>query len=149
MVTKKAKELYYIQVEKFLKDIKNIYPELCDWIGVYFKASFLLNENSTDLVLGPFIGEPTDHIRISIDKGFCGMAIRENRVVNITDVTKGDTHIACSLETRSEIVIPLFNNDGESFAELDIDNNELNAFTKDIEENLIKLCKDFPPYQEK
>lgn len=127
----------------WLKEVKAMYPEIFDWVGIYFKSSFLLGEDNTDLVLGPFLGESTEHQRISLDKGFCGMALREERVLNISDVTQDETHIACSLKTRSELVIPLENEKGELIAELDIDSNQLGAFSLEIEAKVKEYCLTF------
>jgi len=137
-------EEYFLRVKHWLLDLKSKKPEVCDWIGIYYKESYLYNLNSTDLVLGPFIGEPTDHVRIPIDRGFCGMALREERVVNVADVTKDSTHIACSLKTRSELVIPITDKSGHYVAELDIDCNALNDFTPEIENFFTEAVKTFP-----
>ncbi len=137
-------EVYFAKVLEWLHQTKNLKPDVCDWIGIYFKESYLKETSSTDLVLGPFIGEPTDHIRIPIDRGFCGMALREERTVNVPDVTIGDTHIACSLKTRSELVIPISNQDGKFVAELDIDCNRLSAFTPELEKLFTEAVKNFP-----
>ena len=118
-------------------------PELVDWIGIYFKASYLNDEDSTDLVLGPFIGEETDHVRIPIDRGMCGLALREEKVVNVADVRAESEHIACSLKTRSELVIPLLGEDGVFIAELDIDSNTLNAFDSELEKKFRDFSESF------
>ncbi|MBY0413956.1 MAG: GAF domain-containing protein [Bdellovibrionales bacterium] len=137
-------EVYFSKVQKWLEEVKSTHPEVCDWIGIYYKESYLHKINSTDLVLGPFIGEPTDHVRISIDRGFCGMALREERTVNVPDVTADDTHIACSLKTRSELVVPIADKSGSYVAELDIDCNRLNAFTPELEKHFQNIVKSFP-----
>jgi putative methionine-R-sulfoxide reductase with GAF domain len=135
---------YFNDVLHWLKKIKGEQPDVCDWIGIYYKESYLTKTNSTDLVLGPYIGEETEHVRIPIDRGFCGMALREEKVVNVADVTKDDTHIACSLKTRSELVIPIANKQGVFVAELDIDCNRLNAFSPEIENYFKEQVKTFP-----
>lgn len=137
-------ELYYSKVLSWLQTLKMEQSQVCDWIGIYFKESYLHNINSTDLVLGPFIGEKTDHVRISIDRGFCGMALREERIINVADVTIDSTHIACSLKTRSELVVPIANKNGEYVAELDIDCNHLNAFTPELEMYFKNAVQSFP-----
>lgn len=131
------------ELETWLKKAKDIAPEVVDWIGIYFKASYLNDENSTDLILGPFIGEETEHTRIGIDKGMCGLALREEKIVNVADVRKEGEHIACSLSTRSELVIPLKGDDGSFVAELDIDSNTLNAFTPELEKKFREYCESF------
>ena len=135
---------YFSEVLKWLQHLKNEQPNVCDWIGIYYKESYLKDTTGTDLVLGPYIGEETEHVRIPIDKGFCGMALREEKVVNVADVTKDDTHIACSLKTRSELVIPIADRKGNFVAELDIDCNRLNAFSSEIEKFFTEKVKSFP-----
>lgn len=137
-------EKYFTQIRSWLEETKALAPEVCDWIGIYFKESYLHNIDSTDLVVGPYIGEETEHVRISIDRGFCGMALREERTVNVADVTKDSTHIACSLKTRSELVVPIADKDGKFIAELDIDCNRLNAFSPELEALFQRAVKTFP-----
>ena len=137
-------KIYYAKVLEWIEEIKSQRPDVCDWIGIYFKESYIDKLDSTDLVLGPYIGEETEHTRISIDKGFCGMALREERTINIADVTRDATHIACSLKTRSELVIPITDRNGLYVAELDIDCNKLNAFTPELEAFFKKAVHSFP-----
>lgn len=137
-------DIYFAKVLEWLEQVKSKEPQVCDWIGIYFKESYLTQTDSTDLVLGPYIGEPTDHVRISIDRGFCGMALREERTVNVADVTQDSTHIACSLKTRSELVVPIADQNGKFVAELDIDCNQLNAFTKELESYFQEAVNSFP-----
>lgn len=137
-------KIYSAKVQEWLEKIKSQQPQVCDWIGIYYKESYIDKLDSTDLVLGPYIGEETEHTRISIDRGFCGMALREERTVNVADVTKDATHIACSLKTRSELVVPIADKSGKYVAELDIDCNRLNAFTKELEEFFQQAVKSFP-----
>lgn len=133
------------ELENWLKEAQKIAPEIVDWIGIYFKASYLNGEDSTDLVLGPYIGEATDHTRIPIDKGMCGLALREEKIVNVADVREESEHIACSLSTRSELVIPLKGNDGSFVAELDIDSNTLDAFSPEVEKKFREFADTFIP----
>ncbi len=115
---------------RWLVDAKEIAPAVADWIGIYWKESFLLEKKtSKDLLLGAYFGEATEHTRIPLNKGLCGLALTEERVVNVDDVSKEDRHIACSLKTRSELVIPLHNRRGKFVAELDIDSYKQSAFT--------------------
>lgn len=145
-------EIYFAKVLSWLEELKSKEPSVCDWIGIYYKESYLYKLDSTDLVIGPYIGEFTEHVRIPIDRGFCGMALREERTVNVADVTQDSTHIACSLKTRSELVVPIADKNGKFVAELDIDCNRLNAFTSELElffQNAVKsfpLLEDFIPF---
>ncbi len=141
-------DIYRAKVLEWLETVKKAQPEVCDWIGIYYKESYIDKIDSTDLVIGPYIGEVTDHVRISIDRGFCGMALREERTVNVADVTKDETHIACSLKTRSELVIPIKNKKGDFVAELDIDCNRLNAFTPELQKYFEEVTRSFPLMEE-
>jgi len=137
--------VHYIQILYWLKQLKDWKPEIIDWIGIYFKESYIYQNASNDLMLGPYLGQPTSHVRISIDRGFCGLALREERSVNIANVLNDPTHIACSLSTRSELVIPIKSAKGEFVAELDVDSNQVAAFTPEIERKINDFLKNFPP----
>jgi len=132
-----------IKILNWVYGAKKLAPEVCDWIGIYYKANYFLKKDTTDLYLGPFIGEPTDHKIIPLTEGLCGLALREERVVNVKDVNNDDRHIACSLKTKSELIIPLKNHNNEMVAELDIDCNSLGAFTSEIEELFTEYSKSF------
>lgn len=135
---------YNLKVLTWVNEAKKKIPEVADWIGVYFKTEYISGEKSSNLVLGPFIGESTDHTIIPIEKGLCGLALREERVVNVKDVHADSRHIACSLKTNSELIIPLTSASGDFVAELDIDSNSPAAFTTEIEELMKEHCKSFP-----
>ena len=94
-----------------------------NWVGIYFL-------DGKELVLGPYVGAPSPHLRIPVDKGICGAAVREGRTVNVPDVNADPRYLACSLETKSEIVVPL-QADGRILGELDIDSHSPSAFTPD------------------
>jgi GAF domain-containing protein len=92
-----------------------------NWVGFY------LLEGDT-LVLGPFVGKPTEHVRIPLHKGICGAAASTGQTVVIDDVAADPRYLACSLETRSEIVVPI-RRDGCVVGEIDIDSDAPAAFT--------------------
>jgi GAF domain-containing protein len=101
-----------------------------DWVGFYFA------ENATKtLHLGPYAGEPTDHKVIPFGKGICGQVAESNSTFLVEDVHAQDNYIACNINVKSEIVVPLFIN-GENVGQIDIDSNKVNAFSKDDEELL-------------
>jgi L-methionine (R)-S-oxide reductase len=79
------------------------------------------------LVLGPFRGAPTEHVRIPVTEGICGVAIAHGNTVIADDVASDRRYLACSLETRSEIVVPIRVNDG-MVGEIDIDSHWRRAF---------------------
>ena len=93
------------------------------YTGVYL---YLL-EGET-LVLGPYRGRPTEHTRIPIGAGICGRAARVKETVMVDDVNADAEYIACSLQTRSEIVVPIMRGD-QVFGEIDIDSDVPAAFT--------------------
>lgn len=132
-----------LEVLRWVRKARDMYKDLNHWTGIYYKASFALSEDSTDLILGPYIGAPTDHVRIPIDKGLCGLALKEEKVINIGDVKENPLYLACSLETKSEIVIPIKGPDDSFIAELDIDGHIANSFAPHIEEKLTSYCDTF------
>jgi L-methionine (R)-S-oxide reductase len=93
-----------------------------DWVGFYFR-----NGEKEELILGPYVGEPTDHTVIPFGKGICGQVAVSNQNFVVPDVTAQDNYIACSMTVKSEIVVPLFV-DGENIGQIDIDSEDLNAF---------------------
>ena len=91
------------------------------------------------LRLGPFIGAPTDHVFIAVGRGVCGTAVAENRNINVPDVTRAPNYLACSSETRSELVI-LIRKGGKIFAQIDVDSHELDAFDHDAVTHVEKVA---------
>lgn len=134
-----------VKVAEWLHELKSEHGQIIDWAGIYFKQKYFDKKSaSRDLVLGPFLGKSTTHVRIGLHEGFCGLALSEERVINVKDVRSDSRHIACSLSTQSELVIPLKGKDGEYFAELDLDSNTLNAFSGEMEEEMKKFAESFP-----
>ncbi|MGA9585317.1 MAG: GAF domain-containing protein [Terracidiphilus sp.] len=95
-----------------------------NWTGFYM----LDPEDSNILVLGPFRGAPTEHIRIPVSEGICGAAVAQGASILVDDVASDRRYLACSIETRSEIVIPVRVH-GEIVGEIDIDSHEPAAFS--------------------
>lgn len=131
------------EVFEWVWKAKEIAPELFDWIGIYYASSLVLDTESTDLLIGPYFGEWTDHVRIPLNRGLCGMAMREERIINVADVHSMPEHIACSLKTKSELIVPLYDKSGKMVAELDIDSHTANAFSPELEERVKKHCESF------
>ena len=90
------------------------------WVGIY-----LLDGN--ELVLGPFEGKPSPHARIPLGRGICGAAASEKATIIVDDVNADPRYLACSIETRSEIVVPIMAA-GEVLGEIDIDSDRQAAF---------------------
>ena len=93
-----------------------------------------------ELVLGPFQG-PLACIHIPYGKGVCGTAWKRNETVVVPDVDEFPGHIACSSESRSEIVVPV-RRDGRVCAVLDIDSRELSTFDETDRKYLEMIVKD-------
>jgi putative methionine-R-sulfoxide reductase with GAF domain len=91
------------------------------WVGVYWRED-------DELVLGPWEGpEETEHTRIPIGEGICGAAARSGRTEIVADVSEDERYLACFVETRSEIVVPIKKGD-EVIGEIDVDGTEVAAF---------------------
>jgi len=102
------------------------------WIGFYF-----LKDNR--LVLGPFQGTPAC-VYLSLDSGVCAEAVKTRSTVVVDDVTKFPGHVACDPNSKSEIVVPLFNSKGEIKAVLDLDDDEFSSFDEVDKEWLEKIA---------
>ena len=109
-----------VQICHLLKDNIDYY----DWVGFYFR-----NGDKEELVLGPYVGEPTDHTVIPFGKGICGQVAVSNQNFVVPDVKAQDNYIACSISVKSEIVVPLFVN-GENIGQIDIDSSVIDPFTE-------------------
>ena len=94
----------------------------CDWVGFYRVVAPDL------LKIGPYQG---GHgcLTIPFDRGVCGAAARQRAIQLVDDVDRFEGHIACSSNTKSELVIPCFDQDGRLFGVLDIDSDQPNFFT--------------------
>jgi GAF domain-containing protein len=102
------------------------------WVGVY-----LLRGDT--LVLGPFVGPPTEHTRIPVGTGVCGTAVAEGRNLVVDDVRELDNYLACSVGTRSEIVV-LIRDGGGVVGQFDVDSDDVAAFGPDDEARLERLA---------
>ena len=90
------------------------------WVGIYMLEG-------DELVLGPFRGKPSPHSRIPLNQGICGAAASTKETIVVDDVDDDPRYLACSLDTRSEIVVPILA--GETvLGEIDIDSDKKAAF---------------------
>jgi GAF domain-containing protein len=103
------------------------------WTGFYR----VVND---ELLLGPFQG-PVACMHIPFGRGVCGSAWKQRQTIVVPDVEQFPGHIACSSLSRSEIVVPLFTEEGEVSAVLDIDSKELNTFDDTDRQYLENICK--------
>jgi GAF domain-containing protein len=108
-----------------------------DWVGFYMIEEGGFGEDPV-LVLGPYVGAVTQHKRIPLNQGICGAAASSGQTVVVDDVKSDPRYLACSLETRSEIVAPVFVK-GEVVGELDVDSHTPAAFNED-DHKLVEHC---------
>ena len=106
-----------------------------DWVGFY-----LVGSKPRELLLGPFIGEPTEHVCIPFGKGICGQAAQMKRTIIIQDVAKETKYLACAPDVKAELVVPILKK-GEVLGELDIDSLTISSFTWEDRNLLEKICK--------
>lgn len=137
-VSTNKKERYEVllpQIEALVADEKDVVANLSNvvaalrqamgffWVGFYIVRE---NQKESQLVLGPFQG-PIACTRINFGKGVCGTSWKEKRTIVVPDVELFPGHIACSSDSKSEIVLPAFKN-GEVALVLDVDSDRLNDF---------------------
>jgi GAF domain-containing protein len=107
-----------------------------NWVGFY------MLENSAAqppmLVLGPFQGAMTPHTRIPLNQGICGAAASSGKTIVVDDVSQDSRYLACTIETKSEIVVPVFVH-RKVVGELDIDSHFSAAFSQEDRE-LVEHC---------
>jgi L-methionine (R)-S-oxide reductase len=107
------------------------------WVGIY-----LLYSN--ELVLGPYVGKPSPHTHIPLGRGICGAAAAEKATIIVDDVNADPRYLACSLETKSEIVVPIMLG-GDVLGEIDIDSDRHAAFTNDDKVLLDRVAERLAP----
>ncbi|MBS7333604.1 GAF domain-containing protein [Faecalibacter bovis] len=108
--------------------------EYYNWVGFYFK-----NGDKNELKLGPYVGAETDHTIIPYGKGICGQVAESNQTFVVPDVYAQDNYLACSIETKAEIVMPIFKN-GENIGQIDIDSHTIDPFTDADTKLLEYIC---------
>lgn len=119
-------------------NLANISAALKEAFGFFWVGFYLKKENQ--LVLGPFQG-PIACTRINFNKGVCGHCYTTKEVVIVPDVEAFPGHIACSSASKSEIVLPALDKNGEVFLVLDVDSDQLNDFSEIDAEGLSKIMK--------
>ena len=127
-----------ISTEEKLQKVCQLLSDEIDyynWVGFYFK-----NGDKNELKLGPYVGAETDHTIIPYGKGICGQVAESNQTFVVPDVYAQDNYLACSIETKAEIVVPIFKN-GENIGQIDIDSHTINPFTDDDTKLLDYICK--------
>lgn len=113
-----------------------------NWVGIYVL-------DGDQLRLAHWRGPaPTEHITIPIDKGICGAAVREGKTIIVGDVTADPRYLQCFLNTRAEIVVPIWAY-GKALAEIDIDSDIPNSFTEEDRNLLEEVAATIARYIEK
>jgi len=107
-----------------------------NWVGFYM----LDPQDASVLVLGPYHGAPTDHVRIPVSEGICGAAVAQGETVIVDDVSADPRYLSCSIETKSEIVVPIRVRD-QIVGEIDIDSHDLSAFGPE-DRTFLEKCAD-------
>ena len=102
------------------------------WVGIYLM-------DGDELELGPYRGKPSPHTRIPLGQGICGAAATEKATIIVDDVNADPRYLACSIETRSEIVVPIMSGE-RVLGEIDIDSDRHAAFTADDRELLEQVA---------
>jgi len=108
-----------------------------NWVGFYMLEKAAGSEPPA-LVLGAFRGAMTPHTRIPLNQGICGAAASTGKTVVVDDVNADSRYLACSIETKSEIVVPIFVR-GTVVGELDIDSHFAAAFAP-VDRELVEHC---------
>lgn len=121
-------------LQKFIVEMIPARLPYYNWTGFYMVDPL----DSEMLVLGPFHGAATEHVRIPVSEGICGAAVAQDATVIVDDVNADPRYLACSLETKSEIVVPIRVR-GRVVGEIDIDSHELAAFT-DADGDFLERC---------
>jgi len=106
-----------------------------NWVGFYMLEP---GTKPPVLVLETFLGAMTPHTRIPLNQGICGAAASSGKTIVVDDVSKDSRYLACSLETKSEIVVPVFVK-GQVAGELDIDSHFSAAFGAE-DQTLVQYC---------
>lgn len=106
----------------------------------YFWTGFYLLDNNGELVVGPYQGPLACQI-LEKNVGVCWAGINSKQTVVVPDVHKFPGHIACNANSKSEIVVPLFDKDNITIGVLDVDSKELNSFDETDKKWLEKICR--------
>lgn len=105
------------------------------WVGFY-----IADHRKKELNLGPFAGDPTEHVKIPFERGVCGQAAETLDTIVVQNVDLESNYLSCGVDVKSEIVVPVFK-DGRFVAELDIDSHAEHPFTKKDKAMLENLCR--------
>ena len=91
------------------------------------------------LHIGAYVGAATDHVRIPYGRGICGQVAQSGQTFVVPDVLEQDNYLACSIETKAEIVVPVYKN-GKLVGQLDIDSHQKDPFNEEEVDRLEQIC---------
>lgn len=121
----KFQALSGIELQKSLVQWLDEEVSYYNWTGFYF-----MNDEKQQLEIGPYVGAYTDHTVIPYGRGICGQVAVSGKTFEVPDVQAQDNYLACSLATKSEIVVPIYK--GENLVgQIDIDSHQLDPFTQE------------------
>lgn len=142
---KESYEALYASVASLLEgesdlvaNLGNVSAAVRQAMGFWWAGFYLVKEGQ--LVLGPFQG-PVACTRIPFDKGVCGACYTSRKTIVVDDVDSFPGHIACSAESKSEIVVPVFNRNGTVAMVLDIDSEIPARFTEEDKAGLERIAR--------
>jgi len=124
------------KLKKIARLLENEFDNF-NWVGFYLVDP----KSKKKLILGPYIGAPTDHTEIEYGQGICGQAAESKETFVVQDVSKESNYLACSVDVKAEIVVPLIKDDGTFVGELDIDSHQKNSITTEQRNFLEKVCE--------
>lgn len=105
-----------------------------NWVGFYW-----MDDADQALHLGAYVGAETDHVRIPYGRGICGQVAESGEAFVVPDVNAQDNYLACSIETKAEIVVPVYK-DGKLVGQLDIDSHKRDPFSPADQAYLEQVC---------
>ncbi|MEY2962798.1 MAG: hypothetical protein RL754_59 [Bacteroidota bacterium] len=132
----KISEFRGAALQQEIVQILDTHVDYYNWTGFYF-----MNDEAQQLELGPYVGAHTDHDRIPYGRGICGQVAVSGQTFEVPNVHAQDNYLACSLETKSEIVVPMYSGD-VLVGQLDIDSHVLDPFTEE-DHNLLNWVVNF------
>jgi GAF domain-containing protein len=119
----KVAHLRGIDLQKWTVEVLDKQIQYYNWTGLYW-----MNDLKGQLELGAYVGEATDHTSIPYGRGICGQVAVSGATFEVPDVHAQDNYLACSLATKSEIVVPIYMEE-KLIGQIDIDSHELDPFT--------------------
>jgi len=126
-----SREVKLLEICQLLRETCSYY----NWVGFY-----LADLNREELVLGPYVGEPTEHVCIPYGKGICGQVAKSRETLIVQDIEVVENYLACNVNVKAEMVVPILK-DGQFVAELDIDSHQKYPFTERDRVYLNGICQ--------